>query len=324
MEWKTCAWSELDRDALYGVLQLRSEVFVVEQDCVYQDLDGKDEAGWHVLGVEAGVCVATARVLPPGVSYAEPSIGRVVVKADHRHAGVGRRLMGEALACSLDRWPTAGIRISAQTYLEAFYRSLGFEVSSEPYLEDDLPHVQMHRPGLPHGAWDPFRGLPMAVEEWEHAVRALPANRVYGSAEGWRAGAITDHLLASEEATYRFLAKQCKGEASALLAIDEASTVRAATLSARLRSSERYPMPEGLPEPTPVAGDEEFDALMARWRAVQGRGRSFLAGLPLDWWGVLVFQHPHAGEMGLAVTGTFIADHITHHRHQLRRLVGAE
>lgn len=324
MEWKTCAWSELDRDALYGVLQLRSEVFVVEQDCVYQDLDGKDEAGWHVVGVEAGVCVATARVLPPGASYAEPSIGRVVVKADHRHAGIGRRLMGEALACCLDRWPTAGIRISAQTYLEAFYRSLGFEVSSEPYLEDDLPHVQMFRSGLPHGAWDPFRSLPTAVEEWEQAVRRLPGNRVYGAGEGWRAGAITDHLRASEEATYRFLAKHCKGEASAWPAIDEASTVRAATLSARLRSAEQYRMPEGLPEPAPVAGGEDFDALMARWRAAQARGRAFIAGLPLDWWDVQVFQHPHAGGMGLAVTGTFIADHITHHRHQLQRLVGVE
>ncbi len=324
MEWKTYAWSELDRDALYGLLQLRSEVFVVEQDCVYQDLDGKDEAAWHVLGYDAGECVATARVLPPGVSYAEPSIGRVVVKASHRLGGVGRRLMGEALACCLDRWPTAGVRISAQTYLEDFYRSLGFEVSSEPYLEDDLPHVQMHRPGLPVGAWEMYRDLPSAVNDWEAAVRALPVDRILGASEAWRAGAITDHLVASEEATYRFVASTCKGGADGLPAIDEEATVRAATLSARLRSTEQYAMPAGLPEPRPVESFEEFEALMARWRAVQSRGRAFLAGLPLNWWDVQVFQHPLAGRMGLAVTGTFIADHITHHRHQLRRLVGEE
>ena len=109
MEWKTCAWSELDRDALYGVLQLRSEVFVVEQDCVYQDLDGKDEAGWHVVGVEAGVCVATARVLPPGVSYAEPSIGRdhdiaierqIVSDVKPRDVGGGREIAVERRAAT--------------------------------------------------------------------------------------------------------------------------------------------------------------------------------------------------------------------------------
>jgi ElaA protein len=324
MEWKTCAWSELDRAVLYSLLQLRSEVFVVEQDCVYQDLDGKDEAAWHVLGFEGDVCVATARVLPPGVSYAEPSIGRVVVKASHRLGGAGRRLMGEALACCLDHWPTAGVRISAQTYLEAFYHSLGFEVSSEPYLEDDLPHVQMHRPGLPVGAWESYRDLPDAVDDWEMAVRTLPVNRLLGAAESWRAGAITDHLVASEEATYRFVAKRCKGPLDALPAIDEAATVRAATLSARLRSTEQYRMPEGLPDPTPIESWEEFEALMARWRAVQSRGRALLAGLPLNWWDAQVFQHPLAGGMGLAVTGAFIADHITHHRHQLQRLVGAE
>lgn len=324
MQWKTEEWHQIGRDALYALLQLRAEVFVVEQDCAYQDLDGKDDSALHVGAWEGSKCVATARVLPPGVSYAEPSIGRVVVKADHRRLGLGRELMGHALAAALDRWPEAGIRISAQSYLEEFYQSLGFVTSSEPYLEDDLPHVQMFRAGLPPGAWDAFAGLPSAVDGWERAVLRLPEGLVVGSGQGWLAGEITHHLAEAEEATWRYVKKKCQTPVAAMPQITPATTSRAAALSARLRSTERYAMPEGLPNPQPAASIEDLDVVFARWRAAQAAGRAQVAALPREWWDVEVFNHPLAGRLGLTMTAAFLTDHLVHHRHQLNRLKAAE
>ena len=324
MQWKTLSWEEIDRDALYALLQLRSEVFVVEQDCVYQDLDDKDAKGWHVVGWDGGQCVATARILPPQVSYAEPSIGRVVVAKSHRLSGIGRRLMGEALAACLDRWPSAGVRISAQSYLETFYQSLGFEACSAPYLEDGLPHIQMFRRGLPSGVWDPICALGGALDAWERAIAAMPPELIFGSSDSWRAGAITDHLVAAESATWQAVSYKVQAGAEALPALDEESEFRAAALSNRLRSNEQYAMPAGLPEPTAVHDASALEALFTRWRAAQSEGRVLLAGLPTAWWHMQVFRHPLAGRLGLSDTVQFLADHIAHHHHQLRRLMGEE
>ena len=324
MQWKTQEWQQIGRDEAYALLQLRAEVFVVEQDCAYQDLDGKDEPALHVSAWEGGKCVATARVLPPGVSYAEPSIGRVVVHADHRKYGLGRELMGHALAASLDRWPEAGIRISAQTYLEAFYQSLGFVTCSEHYLEDGLPHVQMFRAGLPPGAWDPFEGLPSAVNEWEQAVRRLPEGWIVGTGEGWHAGEITHHLAEAEAATWRYVKKKCQTPVAAMPPITLATTSRATALSSRLRSTERYAMPEGLPDPHPAHTMGDLESVLAWWRTAQAAGRAHVAALPREWWEVEVFNHPLAGRLGLTMTAAFLADHVVHHRHQLNRLAAAE
>lgn len=324
MQWKIEAWNEIDRDGLYALLQLRAEVFVVEQDCAYQDLDGKDEVALHVSAWDAGECVATARVLPPGVSYAEPSIGRVVVKESARLTGLGRLLMGHALAASCDRWPTAGVRISAQTYLEAFYRSLGFAPSSEPYLEDGLPHVQMFREGLPHGAWEAFAALPPAVDAWEAEVAALPDACVLGGGASWHAGAITHHLAEAEGATWAYLAKKGQTPVADLPPITPDTTARAIQLSAALRSTARFPMPEGLPAPKPAETRAKIAAVIARWRSAQADGRALVAALPLAWWDAEVFRHPLAGRLGLTMTASFLGDHIVHHRHQLKRLVGGE
>lgn len=141
-------WSWLPFDALtvrqlHDVLALRQEVFVVEQRCAYQDADGADPACVHGLGERDGVLVATARLVPPGLKYAEPAIGRVVTSPRARGEGLGRALMREAIAETQRRWPGLPIRIGAQRYLERFYGELGFTVAGAPYDEDGIPHVEM-------------------------------------------------------------------------------------------------------------------------------------------------------------------------------------
>lgn len=152
--WCCKAWHEMGREELYALLRLRSEVFVVEQDCVYQDLDDKDQAGVH-LWLErtespahaGGRILACTRLLPPGVSYeGEVSIGRVVTAPDIRRDGWGRKLMARSLDELRARWPGWGVHISAQQYLERFYADFGFETSGDPYLEDGIPHIGMTLP----------------------------------------------------------------------------------------------------------------------------------------------------------------------------------
>lgn len=133
----------LSIEQLYAVLQLRSEVFVVEQQCVYQDLDGLDECAVHVLGQTSGSLIAYARILPPGTRFAEASIGRVICRADLRGSGLGRRLMDRAVQQCHQLHPASDIRISAQEYLRKFYQSLGFRPDSQVYLEDGIPHLEM-------------------------------------------------------------------------------------------------------------------------------------------------------------------------------------
>lgn len=132
---------------LYALLQLRSEVFVVEQVCAFQDIDGHDQAALHLLGYTAvGELAAYARLLPPGVSYAQASIGRVVTSPRHRGLGLGRQLLQEALGqCAAQLGPQP-IKIGAQQYLLAFYQGFGFVVEGAGYLEDGIPHVHMVRP----------------------------------------------------------------------------------------------------------------------------------------------------------------------------------
>ena len=131
---------------LYALLQLRSEVFVVEQACAFQDIDGLDEAALHLLGyTETGELAAYARLLPAGASYAQASIGRVVTSARHRGGGLGRQLLAEALARCEAQWGRQLIKIGAQQYLRAFYESFGFVAAGAGYLEDGIPHVHMLR-----------------------------------------------------------------------------------------------------------------------------------------------------------------------------------
>ncbi|MEO7444347.1 MAG: GNAT family N-acetyltransferase [Ferruginibacter sp.] len=143
IEWKCFAFEELSGKQLYEVLALRNEVFVVEQNCPYQDADEKDFEALHLCGMNENELVAYARILPPGTSYQETSIGRVVTKKDHRRNGLGIRLMQEALVLCRKKFANAPIKISAQVYLLDFYTNLGFIPMGEQYLEDNIPHMAM-------------------------------------------------------------------------------------------------------------------------------------------------------------------------------------
>ncbi|RYG48604.1 MAG: GNAT family N-acetyltransferase [Chitinophagaceae bacterium] len=144
MNWQLKSFEDLSNKELYQILQLRAEVFVVEQNCPYQDVDGKDAQATHLWATDAnGTLMAYCRLLPSGVSYAEPSIGRVANALVARGKGLGREMMERAILHISQKWAEPAIRISAQCYLEKFYTSLGFATTSEPYLEDDIPHINM-------------------------------------------------------------------------------------------------------------------------------------------------------------------------------------
>jgi ElaA protein len=136
-------FEELDIYELYALLGLRNDVFILEQDCHYRDIDGKDLKGHHVLLKDRGEMVAYARILPQGISYDDyVSIGRVLTKGTHRGIGLGKELMNYTLE-ETQRLHPGKIKISAQAHLEKFYNELGFFPTGETYLEDDIPHIGM-------------------------------------------------------------------------------------------------------------------------------------------------------------------------------------
>ena len=143
--WTIKSFSELSPSALYGILKLRSEVFVVEQQCIFLDMDDKDQESRHVMGRLNDELVATCRILPPGLAYDEPSIGRVVGSPRYRGKGAGIALMENAIQETMRLYETLPIKIGAQLYLKRFYESFGFVQCSETYMEDDIPHIKMLR-----------------------------------------------------------------------------------------------------------------------------------------------------------------------------------
>ncbi len=145
MNWNWSRFAELGVENLYDALALRCRVFIVEQ-VAYQDPDGLDRSSWHLLGRDAGgVLQSYLRVVDPGLKYDEPSIGRVVNAPEARGRGQGRALMKEGLLRCAAVWPGRAIRIGAQAHLARFYGSLGFEIVGEPYIEDEIPHLEMLR-----------------------------------------------------------------------------------------------------------------------------------------------------------------------------------
>ena len=136
-------FDELSIHELYQILRLRSEVFVVEQDCVYQDVDNKDQKALHIMGMKNGQVVAYTRVFKPGDYFDNVSIGRVVVRQDQRKYGLGKQIMLATMAAIDQRFPNKPIEISAQSYLLRFYTELGFSAFGEEYLEDGIPHRRM-------------------------------------------------------------------------------------------------------------------------------------------------------------------------------------
>jgi len=145
IQWKIKRFEALSLEELYSLLQLRSEVFVVEQNCVYQDIDNKDQKALHVLGYHNAELVAHARLFKAGDYFEQASIGRVVVSPKYRNKAFGHDLMKIAIQEVEQHFKTNAITISAQLYLKAFYESHGFVSHGEPYLEDDIPHIQMRK-----------------------------------------------------------------------------------------------------------------------------------------------------------------------------------
>jgi len=143
INWTINTFAELGPAELYSILQLRNDVFVVEQNCVYQDLDGKDKLSWHLMGWRNQELVAYSRIIPPGISYTEASIGRVVTSFKHRRTGIGIKLMEESIRIAFDQFGHSPVKIGAQVYLIKFYQSFGFLQCSNEYLEDGIPHIEM-------------------------------------------------------------------------------------------------------------------------------------------------------------------------------------
>jgi ElaA protein len=145
LTWRWCPFGELSVNELDAIYRGRQQVFLIEQQCIYLDADGFDADSHHLAawGTERSVPMAYARVVHPGQKYAEPSIGRVITAAAARGSGLGRALVARAINHCRDAHPGCGIRISAQSRLEAFYAGFGFAVVGTPYLEDDIPHTEM-------------------------------------------------------------------------------------------------------------------------------------------------------------------------------------
>lgn len=146
-QWRWAKFSELSGSDVYEILALRSRVFVVEQDCVFQDADGRDPYAWHLVGWSGEgpdqKLIAYARVFEAGVRYAEASIGRIVSAPEVRGTGIGRMIVEESMRFCAERWPSQPVRIGAQRRLEGFYAGFGFVADGEPYIEDDIEHIDM-------------------------------------------------------------------------------------------------------------------------------------------------------------------------------------
>jgi ElaA protein len=146
MKWMLKKFIDLTPGELYAILQLRVEVFVVEQNCVFQDLDNKDQASFHFMGWDNNKLVAYTRIVPPGVAYKLASIGRVVTSPVSRGHGMGRQLMELSIEQVYTLYGIVPIKIGAQFHLEKFYSSLGFVQTSDIYMEDGIEHIEMIRP----------------------------------------------------------------------------------------------------------------------------------------------------------------------------------
>lgn len=146
LHWQTLTFAELGAHRLYAILRLRQQVFVVEQQCAYLDLDNLDQHADHMLCMQGDCLLAYQRCLAPKLVYAESALGRIVVDPSMRGRRLGRELVQRGIAYNLSRWPGQAIRINAQAHLQPFYAELGFIAEGDEYLEDNIPHRQMCYP----------------------------------------------------------------------------------------------------------------------------------------------------------------------------------
>lgn len=145
IRWQWKAFNDLTADEVYTILCVRQEVFVLEQECLYLDADGKDRQSYHLMGFLGDDLVAYARIVEPGISYDEVSIGRILSSEKARGTGAGKELMIQAISRIEEIYGKVPIRISAQSYLLEFYGKFGWESTGKEYLEDDIPHTEMLR-----------------------------------------------------------------------------------------------------------------------------------------------------------------------------------
>jgi len=291
MQWFLRPWEGLDREALYGILRLRAEVFVVEQACAYADLDGRDAEALHLWAEDGHGVAACARVLPG------PVIGRVVTRADVRGTGLGYELMERALrACPVGE---AAVHLSAQAHLEGFYRTFGFAVSGPGYLEDGIPHVPMDAAGSPRR-----RGLDRMQAAEARLVGEVP-QAVPG--EGWGWGETREHLARVSEVFRMQIANQTATWEAAERAAESADE-RVFALLAALRTSRRFEAP------TAVHPRGEAAAALA-WTDFH----HVLEGVPEAADDRLLIRHPFAGMLTVPDALNFLAAHCEHHRKALLR-----
>ena len=143
LRWQTLAYTELDTNQLYRIMRLRQLVFIVEQDCVYPDLDGLDQVSVHLCVWRDHELLAYLRCLPPGLDYTGSALGRIVVSRQARGLKLGRELVRRGISFNLKTWPASNILIGAQTHLQKFYQGLGFETVGDSYTENGIPHIKM-------------------------------------------------------------------------------------------------------------------------------------------------------------------------------------
>ncbi len=142
-EWRISSFDALNNTELYRILQLRTAVFVVEQRCIFQDMDDKDFASQHLCAIHNHRLIACSRIVPPGMSYKEASVGRIVTDPEYRGLGIGRELVKRSIAAAHLTYGNVPLKIGAQHYLKRFYESFGFIQQSEIYLEDGIEHIHM-------------------------------------------------------------------------------------------------------------------------------------------------------------------------------------
>ncbi|MDE2428643.1 MAG: GNAT family N-acetyltransferase [Burkholderiales bacterium] len=143
LQWQCSAFADLTTTQLHAIYAARSSVFVVEQHCVYQDIDGNDPACHHLIAWNGNEVAAYLRIVPPGLTFPEPALGRVLSTSDWRGNGTGKQLIANGIKALRAIYPGQPVRIGAQAYLEKFYGSFGFVTVSDVYLEDDIPHIEM-------------------------------------------------------------------------------------------------------------------------------------------------------------------------------------
>ena len=312
MIWRKRAWADLTRDELHGLLRLRTDIFVVEQNCPYPELDGKDLQSVHVYGVkeEASLAsgdavVACARIV--NSSPAALSIGRVAVAESMRGRGLGQALMLHCFDVVSERHGQVPIRISAQSHLQDFYAELGFVARGDEYLEDDIPHREMWRAADPVDAWS------AAFAHGRQALRDLPQIPDDAARGIWGTAATVGHLAMVVAAVASAFEAW---DANRSKPLTDAHRAAAAALAQALSGKGRFVVPEGLELP---ALGESLEVAWEFLTTQEDRCLEAARHLPAEAWERTVFRHGVAGWLGADGGLAFLQFHHLHHRRILRQ-----